>query len=90
MAAFPKGMSYKGAVDYYKDLPNNPEIGDVYTVKYTGTSGTEALGVEYGWGTYESTNQWIDLGPDLSRYQPLPSMLFPFIVFIFVPLTRSG
>ena len=71
IAAFPKGMIYKGAVDYYSDLPSNAEVGDVYTVKYEGTTGEVPLGVEYGWGTYEGTNQWIDLGPDLSRYQPL-------------------
>ena len=71
IAAFPRGMAYRGAVDYYDDLPTNATNGDVYTVKYAGSSGDTPLGAEYGWGTYEGTDQWIDLGPDLSNYQPL-------------------
>lgn len=71
VATFPRGMAYRGAVDYYSDLPSDAENGDVYTVKYAGSTGEDPLGVEYGWGTYEGTDQWVDLGPDLSRYQPL-------------------
>lgn len=71
VATFPRGMVYRGAVDYYSDLPSNAEVGDVYTVKYAGSTGEDPLGAEYGWGTYDGVDQWIDLGPDLSSYQPL-------------------
>lgn len=60
--AFANGLKYQGAVDYYGDLPNNASVGDVYTVKYRGSSGTTASGVEYVWGEYEQTEQWITLG----------------------------
>lgn len=43
----PKGVVYKGSVNYYNDLPNNANLGDCYTVLYTGTSGTIAFGAEY-------------------------------------------
>lgn len=56
---------YKGAVDYQKDLPKNPEVGDTYTVKYTGTSGSVTDGAEYVWGKYNGTNQWIKIGSDI-------------------------
>lgn len=60
------GITYKGAVDYYSSLPNNASVGDAYTVKYKGSSGTEPDGSEYVWGNYEGTNQWIKLGSDAS------------------------
>ena len=69
ISQLPKGISYKGAVDYIKDLPNSPTIGDAYTVKYQGSSGTDVDGGEYVWGTYEGVNMWIALGPDLEEYQ---------------------
>lgn len=66
----PKGVVYKGSVNYYTDLPNNASIGDCYTVLYKGTSGTDASGAEYVWGTNTatSTNEWIQIGADLSGY----------------------
>lgn len=42
-----KSLIYKGAVDYYDDLPSNAELGDCYTVRYKGNSGTELFGAEY-------------------------------------------
>ena len=42
-----KGIIYKGAVDYYKDLPNNALIGDCYSILYKGESGTTPSGAEY-------------------------------------------
>ena len=33
------GMTYKGAVDYYGDLPASPTVGDLYLVRYQGSSG---------------------------------------------------
>ena len=43
----PAGVIYKGSVDYYNNLPANPTLGEAYTVKYTGTSGTILFGAEY-------------------------------------------
>lgn len=66
----PKGVVFKGSVNYYNDLPNNAEIGDCYTVIYTGTSGTTPDGTEYVWGvnTATSTQEWINFGPNLDNY----------------------
>lgn len=58
------GIKYKGEVNYYADLPNSAEIGDAYTVKYAGSSGTTPDGTEYVWGTASGTNQWINFSKD--------------------------
>ena len=60
------GVRYQGEVDYYSDLPSNPEEGDAYTVKYSGTSGTNPDGTEYTWGLNHQTQQytWIDFSKD--------------------------
>lgn len=68
IAALPRGLIYKGAVDYYSNLPASPEVGDCYTVRYEGDSGTTPNGKEYAWGPIDNVNQWIDLGPDLSGF----------------------
>lgn len=68
IAALPKGLVYKGAVDYYSSLPASPSIGDCYTVKYTGSTGTNPDGTEYAWGNYEGTNQWIQVGPSITEF----------------------
>lgn len=61
--ALPNGLVYRGAVNYYKDLPtDNNELGDTYSVKYQGETGTTADGNEYAWGEYDGTLQWIKLG----------------------------
>jgi hypothetical protein len=61
--ALPNGLVYRGAVNYYKDLPTtNNELGDTYSVKYQGETGTTADGNEYAWGEYDGTLQWIKLG----------------------------
>lgn len=65
----PKGIVYRGAVDYSKDLPNNAQIGDAYTIKYQGTTGELTDGREVVWGKYGNTNSWIELGPDMAQYQ---------------------
>lgn len=66
----PKGVIYKGSVNYYKDLPNSAEIGDCYSVLYEGETGSKPSGIEYVWGlnTATSTEEWIAFGPDLSDY----------------------
>ena len=52
--ALPRGLIYRGAVDYYNNLPSeNNELGDTYSIKYQGTSGTEPDGNEYAWGKYD-------------------------------------
>ena len=58
------GIKYKGEVNYYADLPNNAKIGDAYTVKYAGSSGTTPDGTEYVWGAVSGTNQWINFSKD--------------------------
>lgn len=58
-----RGISYKGAVNYYNDLPDDASIGDCYSVLYQGTSGTTPSGFEYVWGTDSSgSDSWIQLG----------------------------
>ena len=42
-----RSLIYRGAVDYYKDLPSNADLGECYTVRYKGESGTEVSGAEY-------------------------------------------
>lgn len=60
--------TYKGSVDYEKDLPSNASNGDVYNVRYNGSSGTVPNGNNYAWVTTE--NVWDKLGgtTDLSSY----------------------
>lgn len=65
ISQLPKGVIYKGAVDYYNDLPTTDvEVGDCYTVKYKGTSGTDPDGSEYVYGPDGGTNTWIKLGSE--------------------------
>lgn len=42
-----KGIIYKGAVNYYNDLPNDASAGDCYSVLYKGSSGNISSGLEY-------------------------------------------
>lgn len=65
-----KGIVYKGAVNYYNDLPDNASIGDCYSILYKGTSGTDPSGAEYVWGKVNNTTQWIKLREeiDLTSY----------------------
>lgn len=65
ISALPKGIIYKGAVSYESDLPNTAEVGDCYTIKYSGSSGSNPDGREVVWGNYEGTAQWITLGASL-------------------------
>ena len=60
----PNGMVYIGEVNYYNDLPNDAEVGSVYSVKYSGESGSNPDGTEYVYGLYEGENQWIKLGAE--------------------------
>lgn len=62
VSQFPRGITYRGAVDYYNSLPSSPASGDAYTVLYAGTSGTIPDGREYAYGTKDGINQWIPLG----------------------------
>ena len=67
IAALPNGIVWRGSVNYYSDLPADPEIGDAYTVKYEGTSGTVGDGSEYAWGEVDGTPAWIRIGPDAPK-----------------------
>lgn len=63
IARLPTPFSYKGAVNYRADLDNlAAEPGHVYTVKYRGTSGTEAWGAEFAYGEDEGSFGWIEIG----------------------------
>lgn len=64
MAELPNGISYLGSVDYEKDLPENASVGDEYTVRYTGETGTERNGWKYLWDgeAWIRTGQDIDIG----------------------------
>ena len=67
ISSIPRALTYKGAVDYYSDLPaGGMLIGDTYTVKYEGDSGTKLSGAEYAWSLLDGTYQWVFVGPDLS------------------------
>lgn len=68
VAAAAKGLKLKGAVNYYSDLPANPQEGDAYTVLYAGSSGTDPLGLEYAWASYNNTLQWVPIGVDPSVF----------------------
>ena len=66
-----KGILYKGAVNYYNDLPNNASAGDCYSVLYKGTSGNVSSGLEYVWGKVsgQSSFSWIQLGIDSTNFE---------------------
>lgn len=49
LSSLPSGFSYKGPVDYEKDLPADAENGDVYTVAYSGDSGSDFIGLNYAY-----------------------------------------
>ena len=55
-----RGVVYKGAVNYYNNLPNNASEGDAYTVRYKGTSGTTAFNAEF----VKVSTEWVQLGPE--------------------------
>lgn len=81
IAGLGKGIVYKGAVNYYNDLPNNASLGDCYSVLYKGTSGSESSGAEYVWGNkVESENpEWIKLGGEdiqPTQYKIMPEATF--------------
>lgn len=69
IAALPTGVHLLGEVNYYADLPANPEDGDAYIVKYAGTTGEVPDGREFIWLTINNVGRWEAFGPDMSRYQ---------------------
>lgn len=71
IAELGKGIVYKGAVNYYNDLPNNAAIGDCYSVLYKGSSGSNPSGLEYVWGKVsgQGSASWIQLGADISDFE---------------------
>ena len=66
-----KGIIYKGAVNYYNDLPNDASAGDCYSVLYKGSSGNISSGLEYVWGKVSGQNSfsWIQLGADINDFE---------------------
>ena len=65
IAKFPKYASYKGAVDYFKDLPTDAELSDTYTVRYAGEEGTIPSGAAYIW----TGEDWSQINIDFSSKQ---------------------
>ena len=62
---FSEGITLKGSVDYFADLPASPETGDEYIVLYSGNSGANYIGQKYVWdGT-----AWRSLGTELKLYR---------------------
>ncbi len=62
---FTSGITLKGSVDYYGDLPGSPDTGDEYIVLYSGDSGTDYIGQKYVWdGT-----AWRTVGTNLKLYR---------------------
>ena len=60
--AFTTGFTFKGAVDYVSDLSNSGNTnGDLYIVKYAGSSGTKPLNGQYAWGDDNGTDAWISV-----------------------------
>jgi len=62
-------FTFKGAKDYYNELPTTGNsVGDVWQVRYSGTSGTTLWDAEFAW----DGEAWIELGSifnvDLSGY----------------------
>ena len=70
-------MRYRGAVNYYSNLPGDPTEGDVWVVRYQGSSGQIPNGHAYCWDEAPTSTapdaplvlQWIDLG-NLGEYLP--------------------
>lgn len=59
------GITLKGSVSYYNDLPASPDTGDEYIVLYSGDSGTNYIGQKYAWdGT-----AWRPMGANLKLYR---------------------
>lgn len=72
-------LKYKGAVEYYKDLPTNAKDGECYSVIYEGESGTELSGKEYVWGNYRGSYQWVELGSDKIRKIKIAGEYLPIV-----------
>lgn len=69
------GLHWKGAVSYYSNLPSDAELGDMWTVLYEGSSGTEQSGDEYAWGTLNGTEQWILIGKETYSKAQIDNMV---------------
>ena len=62
---FSSGITLKGSVNYYSNLPASPATGDEYIVLYSGNSGTNYIGTKYVWdGT-----AWRPMGAELKLYR---------------------
>ena len=62
---FSSGITLKGSVSYYSNLPASPATGDEYIVLYSGNSGTNYIGTKYVWdGT-----AWRPMGAELKLYR---------------------
>ena len=59
---YTSGFTFKGVADYTSALPDSGNsAGDIYLVKYAGSTGTTPLNVRYVWGNDGGTDQWIPM-----------------------------
>ena len=63
-------MRYRGAVNYYVNLPSNPTPGDVWVVRYQGSSGTIPNGHAYCWEEAPVSSEKTYIG-DIPAYTQL-------------------
>lgn len=66
---YTSGFTFKGAVDYTSALPDSSNsVGDIYLVKYAGSTGTTPLNARYAWGDDGGTDTWIPISYEPPRY----------------------
>lgn len=71
MLAVSNSLTYKGFVDYRKDLPSTGNmLGDTYTVRYQAESEESKVlidGTNYVWSAKGNTASWLSLSPSINQ-----------------------
>lgn len=81
-------MRYRGAVNYYVNLPANPTPGDVWVVRYQGSSGTIPNGHAYCWQEAAISSEKTYIG-DIPAYRGLVNAQ-PDLVTWLTEIERKG
>lgn len=81
-------MRYRGAVNYYVNLPANPTPGDVWVVRYQGSSGTIPNGHAYCWEEAAVSSEKTYIG-DIPAYRGLINAQ-PDLVTWLTEIERKG
>lgn len=81
-------MRYRGAVNYYVNLPANPTPGDVWVVRYQGSSGTIPNGHAYCWEEAAISSEKTYIG-DIPAYRGLVNA-HPELVTWLTEIERKG